>query len=361
MPPFGGCEARRTAGGYVDLEEVVVHGRDLGRGVEYVTVVLRDVLHVGVGGREAFDAAVEVAEVEIVVSVAVVGGVDEASGVVAQEYERVLRLDEAVVMLREQLLYQTSRLDVVHVEVHVLLPAVEHLHEYVLGVGRPRDVRKVSLLVEIRDGEIYGAAGGDVVDAEIDVLRSHAVHRVLDVAQRAGTGGYVHEREVRNARFVLAVEGYLRGVGGEEYAARDAELIAADALSADYVAVLVRGYGVFGRAVEVVEVVVTRVCVSAALAGLAREVGSRGYAVRGDDAAAAKVDAAAHAVGRYRERILVLEGVGREALEVGREQTVQLVERDEGRAFAGAGIDGDHVGTLDHRVAVALSDPPYGV
>ena len=256
-------------------------------------------------------------------------------------------------MLREQLLYQTSRLDVVHVEVHVLLPAVEHLHEYVFGVGRPRDVCKVSLLVEIRDGEIYGASGGDVVDAEIDVLRSHAVHRVLDVAQRAGAGGYVHEREVRNARFVLAVEGYLRGVGGEEYAARDAELVAADALSADYVAVLVRGYGVFGRAVEVVEVVVTRVCVAAALAGLAREVGPRGHAVRGD--------AAAHAVGRYRERILVLESVGRETLEVGREQTVQLVERDEGRAFAGAGIDGDHVGTLAHRVAVALSDPPYGV
>ncbi len=65
----------------IDIEKVVLDRGDLGGGVENLFAVLGDKLHVGSDLRDSVNVAEGVAEVEVLVAVAVVSPVDEFAGV----------------------------------------------------------------------------------------------------------------------------------------------------------------------------------------------------------------------------------------------------------------------------------------
>ena len=76
---------------------------------------------------------------------AIIRRVDKLVGVVLDKVERILRLNEAVVVLGEQRGNKGSAMSIVAVQMHILLCSVQHLNIYTAAVGRPGEVCNIAL------------------------------------------------------------------------------------------------------------------------------------------------------------------------------------------------------------------------
>ena len=123
----------------------------------------------------------------------------------------------------------------------MVLAAVDDLDIQDAPVGRPADVRQVSLFAEVLDIQVDGLPRQAVVHPQGNQFGVHPVHRVLDGDEAAGAGLDVQEGEIRHAGFVFPVKGEFRAVRRPEDAAVDAEFIPADALAEDQVAPVGKG------------------------------------------------------------------------------------------------------------------------
>ena len=193
--------------------------------------VVCDISYVSVGTGESLYVSVEVAEVEVAVSVTVVCAVDEIVVAALDEGHRVLWLYIFLVVLGEDGLYEVSCQCVIYIEFHVLLASVEDLDEDLRAVRSPADVGEVLVVAVLVHLHICCLASGDVIYSELNVFRVHSGHRVFDFFEGAGSGGDVQEREAGHFAFVLAVECHFAAVWSDEDTSVDAEFVAAYVLA----------------------------------------------------------------------------------------------------------------------------------
>ena len=246
---------------------MALRGRYFGGGVENTLPVLSNELYVCIYISEPEDIAGGVAEVEIAVAVPRLRPVDELV-CAAEPVQRIERLHISVVMLGEDGLLETAVRGPVHIEPHILLSPVQHLDEDVPAVRGPGDVGQVLVVAEVIHLHVNCGVGRDAVDSETHILRTHAVHRVFDVPERARPRGDVQEREIGHQCLVLAVECDFPAVRRPENASVDAELVAAHRLSVCNVAVLADGNGIYvAQAVDVVQALVNGECYRLSVGG----------------------------------------------------------------------------------------------
>ena len=143
----------------------------------------------------------------------------------------VVGLHPGVVLLGQKGAHERAGRGIVHIEMHMVLRAVEDLDEDIPVVRAPADVGEVPLVVEIRDLHIDGRPLLRVIDSQSDVFGCHSVHRVLEGHELARTGLDVQDGEIGHPRLVLAVEGDLPPGGRPVDAFAYAELVAADGLA----------------------------------------------------------------------------------------------------------------------------------
>ena len=209
---------------------MVLDRGDLGGGVENLFAVLGDELHVGSDLCDSVNVAERIAEVEVLVAVAVVCPVDEFAGE-SEPFELVGRLHPLVIVLSEDCLLELAVRSPVHVQSHVPLCPVQNLHEDVPAVRRPGNVGQILVISEIVGLEIDCGIFGKIIDADADILGIHTSHRVLQVHERACTGGDVQKRKICNSGLVFPVECEASAVRSPENAAVDAEFVSAGGVS----------------------------------------------------------------------------------------------------------------------------------
>ena len=133
--------------------QVVLHGGEFGAGIidpyPVLAGCLANVCHVRGLVADALHVAEGVAEEEVLPPAAVVGAIDEEA--VSHGPQRVLRLHPGLIVLGQDGAHERAVGGPVHVEVHMVLAAVEHLHEDVPGIGAPADSGEVALVGEVRD------------------------------------------------------------------------------------------------------------------------------------------------------------------------------------------------------------------
>ena len=260
VPTLGVGEAQGFATLDVYLAEVLLYGRKFKRVVVYRLGIVAEVEDVGIyihqpAATPSLALGRALIEVEIPESVAHVGRVEEAVGILAEEVERIAGLYPTRVGVDAHLLYKLARSGAVAVEVYLLLGAVEHLDIDELAIGAPSDVGQVALLVEVGNLAPHGLAVGGVVYAKRNVLRGESVLGILDVYKRAGAGGDVEQGEVGHTANILLVESHAQAIGRGKNTFADAKLVAAHLATADNVGVALGGNGHLGALQLVVEVV----------------------------------------------------------------------------------------------------------
>ena len=134
MPSLTACELTHLAIAEREAEEVLLYGRNLRRVVVYGLLGMCHVCHICRHLCQSLGHALrEGVKVQVLISVAVVGGIDKT--VIINEMERILRLYPTTVLLGQDSLYECTALCAVGIEVHLLLCAVQHLHVDYLRVG----------------------------------------------------------------------------------------------------------------------------------------------------------------------------------------------------------------------------------
>ena len=237
VPAFGECQALGRVEAHLrqpaaacrtdaDAEKMILDRGDFGGIVIYIAVSIGNEGHIGRAGGQAADTALQVTEIQALIAISVVDAVDEMA--VVDEVQPLIRLDPGVVLLREQGPDEGPVGCIIHIEVHVMLGAVQHLDEDPGGRRIPADAGQVALVVKVRGLDPHDLLRGGIPHAQRDMLGSHPVHRILDRLQRTGPRLDVQQREVRHAGLILTVESQALSPVAPEQASVDAELVAAD-------------------------------------------------------------------------------------------------------------------------------------
>ena len=217
---------------HLNLEKMILHRRNFGRGVEDVLSVVIDIGHVRVNLREACHTALIITQIEISVTVPVIRTIDKKF----RSFEKinmVERLDKSGIILRQYGLYETSVRSLVHIEAQVLLSPVKNLDEDIFRIRRPADIGKIPVLPEIFNLADDVTRGREIIDMKFQILRIHAVHRVLRRHEASSPGVDIQQRKIRHLRLVFSVICKEPSVRGRVASFIDTELVPADALAAD--------------------------------------------------------------------------------------------------------------------------------
>ena len=195
-----------------------------------------EVLDIGIDTCETCECVgFERIEVEIIVTIAIVGGVDES--VVVEEDDWLVWLEESVVLLGEKGCYIFACDGIVGIKIQGFLLAIHDLDIDGFAIGRPSGIGEIAFVGEIGDGEIDSLVLYYIVYAEFETFRRHANHWVFDVAGGASASCDVEEGEGGDMGFVFDIEGDATIVGRRENALHASEFVARNGLSADDVGV----------------------------------------------------------------------------------------------------------------------------
>ena len=212
--------------GWRDFEGVIVD----------VLSVVGEVLDIGIDTCKTCElVGFERIEVEIIVTIAIVGCVDES--VVIEEDDWLVWFEKVRVSLREKCGFEFACDGIVGVEVQGFLLTIHDLDIDDFAIGRPSRIGEIAFGGEVGDVEIDGLVLCYIVYAEFEAFGWHTDHWVFDVAGGASTSCDVEEREGGDTCFVFDIEGDATIVGRREDACHTTKLVSRNGLSADNVGV----------------------------------------------------------------------------------------------------------------------------
>ena len=140
--------------------------------------------------------------------------------------DRIERLHPRVVVLAQQGADETAVAGVIEVEAHVVLAAVDDVDQNLALVGSPGDSGEVSLGSEVPDVQGAQDMPEGVADAEVNLLRRHAVHGIAYALEAACAGIYVQQGELAHGAFVHPEHCQEVTIGRGEPALGESELVA---------------------------------------------------------------------------------------------------------------------------------------
>lgn len=194
------------------------------------------VLDIGVDSCEACECVgFERIEVEIIVTIAIVGCVDES--VVVEEDDWLVWFEEMRVGLKEECGFEFACDGIVGVEVQGLLLTIHDLDIDGFAIRRPSRIGEIAFGSKVGDVEIDGLVLCYIVYTEFETFGWHTDHWVFDVAGGASASCDVEEREGGDTGFIFDIEGDATIVGRREYACHTTKLVARNGLSADDIGV----------------------------------------------------------------------------------------------------------------------------
>ena len=222
----------------IHTEKMTFSWRDFEGVIVDVLSVVGEILDIGVDACEACECVgFERIEVEIIVTIAIVGCVDES--VVVEEDDWLVWFEKVRVSLREKCGFEFACDGIVGVEVQGFLLTIHDLDIDSFAIRRPSRIGEIAFGSKVGDVEIDSLVLRHVVYAEFEAFGWHTDHWVFDVAGGASASCDVEEREGGDTGFVFDIEGDATIVGRREDACHTTKLVARNGLSADNIFIII--------------------------------------------------------------------------------------------------------------------------